>query len=263
MQVQLRAALLVGDGNKLSMRGYWDTHRQSEICSMTTLQKHRGLVELWHQTISLMREALLGEHDFLSSGSDWESRNLRSRFEVVALSTSKCVLDCAVGGMYVQGLALTRHLFETWQRIAYARLFPDSARNWLSHNGRAPTPPSQNTITNGLRKYYLPATVPTYVEARIRENDLMAHPSYATITAHDTEDETFLKIAPAYDNKLATRLISNALIASKLILLEMPNNLSLESNWKSQAEDLSVKVDEEIRILFSNFPEQSQSAGPE
>ena len=99
-------------------------------------------------------------------------------------------------------------------------------------------PTKQNTITNGLRKRYTPTTIPAYVEARIRENDLMAHPSYAPITAHNTEDEAFLKLAPAYDHKFASRLISNALMASKLIILELPNNFDLEVNWKLEAGEL-------------------------
>lgn len=138
MKTRIWSALLVGEGDDQSFLGYTRLHHQCEICSRMTVERHKCTLELWHLLIGLMREALDGTHDFALYGELAASKELRARFQVVVLSTSKAVLDCAVSGLYVQGLALTRHLFETWQRLVYLDLNPGSAFSCCRMTGRSP-----------------------------------------------------------------------------------------------------------------------------
>ncbi len=172
-------------------------HRMSDLCAEITLDHLTAEVDVWHRLIGDLRE-------------------------VVALSTSKAALDCCLGGLYVQGLMLTRHLFETWQRIAYTFLKPHTANDWLSPTGATPTPPNRGTFHRELVKSpmarhrrWAPG-----VEKTISDLDLLAHPSYRTLTAHDTPLEGFIAIGGRYSGDTARNLIRHACIAQMLILQE-------------------------------------------
>lgn len=162
--------------------------RLSAICANITLDHLADQVDVWHRLIGDLRTALEGEHSFELDGKVQGHQELLSRLEVVALSTSKAALDCCLGGLYVQGSMLTRHLFETWQRIAYTFLNPESAYAWLSPTGEAPTPPAQKTFSAALVRSKLPRhkSLALEVEKAISDLDLYAHPTYRTLTARDT-----------------------------------------------------------------------------
>lgn len=153
-----------------------------------------------------------------------------------ALCTSKAALDCSLGGLYVQGSILIRHLFETWQRIAYTFLKPQSAYDWLSPAGATPTPPNQGTFSRTLRnsskprhKFWAPR-----VEEAISALDLFAHPTYRTLTAHDTLHEGFISLGGAFNSETARNVIRQAAIAQLIILQEHRHHMPHASEWNDR-----------------------------
>lgn len=230
------ASLPVGDDERTNLDAYSRQHRLSAICAHHTLDHLAEQVDVWHRFIGDLRGALEGEHSYELDGKIQGHQNLVQRLEVVALSTSKAALDCCLGGLYVQGSMLTRHLFETWQRIAYTFLNPQSAYDWLSPTGETPTPPGQGTFSRTLRdssqprhKFWAPK-----VEEAISALDLYAHPTYRTLTAHDTLHEGFISLGGAFNTETARHLIRNATVAQLLILQEHRHHMPRTPEWNDR-----------------------------
>lgn len=83
----------------------------------------------------------------------------------------------------------------------------------------------------------------------------MAHPSHAILASHDTETEGFLKIAPAYDAKVALRLVSNASLATDLIVQELPRCFGVTEDWQHRRKAISAALHEDIRKSFARWQE--------
>jgi hypothetical protein len=62
----------------------------------------------------------------------------------------------------------------------------------------------------------------------------MAHPTYRTLTAHDTLYEGYIALGGAFNREMARPLIRNATIAQMLILQEHRHNLPHTSAWYDQ-----------------------------
>jgi hypothetical protein len=230
------AVLPIGDDQQTDVSAYRKQHELSARCASLTLDHLATEIDVWHRFIADLRHALQGEHSFEIDGKTQGHQNLVVRLEVVALSTSKAALDCCLGGLYVQGSMLARHLFETWQRIAYTFLNPQTAYDWLSPTGATPTPPGQGTFSRGLLKSNLPRhkSWAPKVESAISALDLMAHPTYRTLTAHDTLHEGYLSLGGVFDRSSARSLIRNTTIAQMLILQEHRHHMPHTPEWSDQ-----------------------------
>lgn len=108
------ASFPIGDDQRTDLAAYRKQHQMSAICAGLTLDHLGDELDVWHRFIADLRGALEGEHSLEIDGKIQGHQELVMRLEVVALSTSKAALDCCLGGLYVQGSMLARHLFETW-----------------------------------------------------------------------------------------------------------------------------------------------------
>lgn len=244
------ACLPIGDDQASNLDAYRRQHHLSAICADYSLDHLAAQIDVWHRFIGDLRGALEGEHSFEVDGEVQGHQNLVMRLEVIALSTSKAALDCCLGGLYVQASMLTRHLFETWQRMAYTFLNPQSVYDWLSPTGAIPTPPGLGTFSRGLRnssrqshKFWAPI-----VEKRIRALDLYAHPTYRTLTAQDTLHEGFISLGGAFNGETARDVIRNATIAQMLILQEHSHHMPHMPEWYDRHRD-------SVLALRDAFPE--------
>lgn len=224
--------LPIGNGEGGDFDAYVWQHRLSFECATFTLDFLSDEINVWHGFIRDMRAALEGTHNFEVDGEVQGHWNLAMRLETVALSTAKAALDCCLGGLYVQGFMLIRHLHETWQRIAYTFLYPESAALWLSPNGEKPKSPNQSTINRGLLRSPLHKSTALQVERAISNLNTLAHPTYAVITAHDTLHDGFISLGGAFNRDRARELIRHATVAQLFILQEHRRNLATTDQWQ-------------------------------
>jgi hypothetical protein len=189
----------------------------------------------------------MGEHHFERDGIVQGQMMLTIRLEAVALSTSKAALDCILGGLYVQASMLLRHLTETWQKIAYTMLFPDTADAWLAKGGREPTPPGRNKIISRLRDSWL-SDYAKQIEGINHQLDLFAHPSHAVLAAHDTLTEGKALIGGAFKKDTALPIIRIACVVQMTILNQHLLHMDPREEWKQQ-------FLEGVRFLSEVFPE--------
>jgi len=222
----------IGNGEAVDFDAYIRQHQLRFECDNFTLDFLSEGINIWHGFIRDMRAALEGTHNFEIDGQVQGHWNLAMRLETVALSTAKAALDCCLGGLYVQGFMLTRHLHETWQRIAYTLLYPESASLWLSPTGDKPKPPNQNTINRGLLRSPLHKSTALQVERAINNLNALAHPTYAVITAHDTMHEGFVSLGGAFNRDKARELIRHTTVAQLFILQEHRRNLATTDEWQ-------------------------------
>jgi len=226
------ASLPIGSGPLSDVDAYLRQHSLSVTCADHTLDHLSDQINVWHQLIRDLRAALEGTHDFEVDGKVHGHRNLAMRLEVVALSTAKAALDCCLGGLYVQGFMLTRHLHETWQRVAYTFLYLETTAFWLSPTGDTPRPPNQNTISRGLLRSPLHKSTALRVEQAISNLNVLAHPTHGVITAHDTLNPAFISLGGAFQRDRARELIRHATAALMFILQEHRRNMIPSVAWQ-------------------------------
>lgn len=224
--------LPVGVGEPSDFDAYLRQHHLSAVCAQLTLDHLSDEIRVWHRLIRDLRTALAGTHDFKVDGKVQGHRNLAMRLEVVALSTSKVALDCCLGGLYVQGFMLTRHLLETWQRVTYTFLYPETASSWLSHNGETPMTPNQGTFQHKIHRSRLHKSTALQVEQAISNLNILAHPDYGVITAHDTLHDGFISLGGAFNRDKARELVRHATIAQMLILQEHRRHMPTSDEWQ-------------------------------
>jgi hypothetical protein len=219
--------------------------RQRLRCRKSTQLAFSQLLGVWEDYLALMYQALAGEHDH----GEEHFRDLNSRFFVVALNTSLAVRECCLDGLYVQGAALCRHLLETWPIVVYNRLNPQSAYSWLTTEDKAATPPSHGTTFKVLLKQPDYRSNAMVVEKNYRECNKLAHPSERVLTAHETNTSGFQQLGPGLNPRHARQLLGMALVATSLIVSELPHNLNLDQLWRGRRQDseqqLAVALAEE------------------
>jgi len=136
----------IGQGDPSDFTGYLEQHQLSITCANLTLDHLGEDVRIWHRHIDDLRAAMGGGDSLQVDGAIPRHQRFALRLEAGALSTSKAALDCCLGGLYVQGVLLTRHLFETWQAIAYALLDPHGAQSRLDPTGTVTIPPDREAV---------------------------------------------------------------------------------------------------------------------
>lgn len=244
------AWLPIGAGSSGNFARYMRMQSESQRCASIMLRDFPEEIWTWHRLIGLLHEALDGDHDF----TNHNDRELRARFLLIALSTSKAILDCSLGGLYVQGQALTRHLFETWRILVYLHLNPGTSRLWLSHNGKVPTPPGDGKIAAGVSRSKEYADRAKFVAARIKECQLMAHPSHAMLTAHDTHIQGKKQLGPGYLPTMSVRLLFNGGIATSLVVEQVIGALEVNTDWQIQFTDAHNRFSELYKLFMETNP---------
>jgi len=207
-------------------------------CSKQTVASLPEFVAIWQEYIGLMYQGMIGDQSY----EDMPGNELASRFLVVSINTSASVFNCWLDGAYVQGLALTRHLLDSWQKVAYTKTHPETANSWLSIEGRPPTPPGQNKIITQLKtdKHYKGNA--TVVERLYSNLNQYAHASYKMLAAHDTGQAGQIQLGPSFNLRDAIGLARNALPATGLLATEMIHVFDLPDGWRAKNTELNTRL---------------------
>jgi len=215
----------IGQGDPSDFTGYLEQHQLSITCANLTLDHLGEDVRIWHRHIDDLRAAMGGGDSLQVDGAIPRHQRFALRLEAGALSTSKAALDCCLGGLYVQGVLLTRHLFETWQAIAYALLDPHGAQSRLDPTGTVTIPPDREAVRRALLSSPSHQSWAEQVEKALGVLDQLAHSPRGT--AHGDA----IPLGGVFDAGRARELIRFAVIAQMLILQEHRHHLPHERAW--------------------------------
>lgn len=215
----------IGQGHPSDFNGYLEQHQLSITCANLTLDHLGEEIRMWHRHIDDLRAALGGGDSLQIDKALPGHQRFALRLEAGAISTSKAALDCCLGGLYVQGSLLTRHLFETWQMMAFAFLDPRCAQARLSPSGRVTTRPERETVRRALLDSPGHQAWAQQVERALGVLDLHTHPARGM--AHGAP----ISLGGVFDAGSARELIRFAVIAQMLILQEHRHHLPHERTW--------------------------------
>lgn len=215
----------IGQGESSDFNGYLEQHQLSIACANLTLDHLGEEIGIWHRHIDDLRAALGGRDALEIDQAIPGHQRFALHLEAGALSTAKAALDCCLGGLYVQGSLLTRHLFETWQAIAYTFLDPQGAQGWLSPTGTVTTPPDPATVRRALLDSSEYRSWAVQVEKAIGVLDRQVHP------VHGTASGGAIALGGVFDAIRAREAIRFAVIAQMLILQEHRHHLPHERAW--------------------------------
>lgn len=215
----------IGEGDPSDFNGYLEQHQLSIACANLTLDRLGEEIRIWHRLIDDLRAALGGGDELEVDEAMPAHQRFALRLEAGALSTSKAALDCCLGGLFVQGSLLTRHLFETWQTIAYTFLDPQRAEAWLSPASTAAIPADRDTMRHALLGSPGHQSWAEQVEKALAVLDPHARPAQG-VTHGDV-----VALGGVFDAGRARELIRFAVIAQMLVLQEHRHHLPRERPW--------------------------------
>lgn len=206
-------------------------------CREETIAAFPELVSIWQEYIGLMYQGMIGEHSYEVD----THRQIAARFLLVSMNTSATVLNCCLDGWNIQGLALTRHLLDSWQKVAYSKLHPETAAKWLSVEGQPPSPPGQNTILKQLLKSRHKENA-MVVERMYKSLNNFAHASSKMLAAHDTDRSDQLQLGPSFHAQHTLELFGQALPATALLVAEMANVFDVADDWAERTRILNLRL---------------------
>jgi hypothetical protein len=193
--------------------------------------------------LTLLDTALRRTHEFDGEKDpDGIAWLLRIRLAAVAAGTSKVVLDAAIAGYYVQGFALIRHMLETWRQIVYVAIRPLEARRWYpAEDGTPRREPSENTITNVLRRHRPVAALAGAVEQSMRNLNEAAHPSGLALGQMATARPEHNQLGANFLEPMCLDLLARGTFANYLILRELRRDVAVPEAWRR---DLAALIEE-------------------
>jgi hypothetical protein len=155
-------------------------------------------------------------------------------FAVGAMLASKSALDTCLSGQYVQSMMICRSLIETWIRIAYLDLQPESARNWFWHESRGPQAPKNETMLKRLRDHPVHRDNAQMAPILISEADQYAHPSPQTMASVYKASLAHGTLGTFYRQSMAARIIHLAATSCFLIAEELPKIITVDPDFDAE-----------------------------
>ncbi len=215
---------------------------------LTAASAHREGFELWLRQIALFHAAFNHGYDWSQEPNREVGQSVAFRLELLGLAcgNAKLALDAVLAGYYSGGMAITRHMLETWRRVTYARLSPQDIWRWYPRSmwpdditpapdGDMPTgPPRADQIARTIDergsdrdKTYLP---------RVRSGfEILtghAHPTLEGATqTWDTDDLTRRVFGPTFSDPHCRRCLTWGLTAGALLAEEIALIAPQDEEW--------------------------------
>lgn len=258
MLAVLNACFPIANGIGSPTAGYRHLHHQAVKVAGQTILHHSTGIDAWHDAMSLTLRTVSGKHEFQGSEDERGSKSLRFSFIVGAMLTSKTALDTCLSGQYVQSMMMCRHLVESWIRIAYLGLHPNSARNWFRTGKGPPQPVKNQKMVNQLKLNSDYAENASKALLLIAEADKYAHPSpeamasvYGASLAHGI-------LGTVYKQHMASLTIHIAASSCLLIADEIPQIIPLSQAFRDEVERIDQQLQEWDREQFASSDPESR-----
>jgi len=238
----LNAIFPIAPGANSPSVGYRHLHQQAVNVAGQTIFHHSLGIDAWHAAMSLILRTVSGKHEFAGSEDERGSKSLRFSFIVGAMLTSKTALDTCLSGQYVQSMMMCRHLIESWIRIAYLEMHPDSARNWFRTDEGPPQPVKNATMVKRLRSSAGHSKNVISAVQMIAEADKYSHPSPETIASVYGASLAHGLLGTVYKQHMASLTIHLAASSCLLIADELPHVILLTQVFQDEVERIDQQL---------------------
>lgn len=224
--------------------GYHALETEERKFTAHALINHQEFVLAWHALLSAFHRAVVVKRLHNRGASTTLDHLLRLQFIAASVGTAKLVLDATLAGYYAQAFALVRHMLETWMRLEYLRLNPESATRWyVQDDGAPPCPPNEGTVHRFLRSNAgNNRELYERVIKMIESLNVMAHPSQHTLQQTVGVHPTKINVGANYDPDLCAKALHEGGHALHRILEHFSLLSDLPGDWVQRIDEIGVSL---------------------
>ena len=238
---------MLAPSHERDIRGYHRLHTQEAKYTGIALERQRDGIEIWHRLLSLLDDAVRGEHQSPAHPGTHEhdSWELRLRIAVTEVNTAKLALDAALAGYHVQSLGLIRRMLESWRLMVFARIRVDLAKLWLEpvQKGKYDTL-GEGKIKRQVEKH-ASKNDKSLLHNAITVNSLIVqchkgtHPSELGFEPMETGNSEHQHVGATYTERRLKGGLSFGMASIGLIIDEVRRDVHISEEWANEFNEVA------------------------